>query len=117
MELKIENGDYVPDGAGGLMRVEGREELLQRVLFRLSARRGSFPFCEELGSRIWQLGRMSASARQSAAVQFVTEALADEEGISVESVELGAPAHGTAALEVLLEVQGERLRTSLEVRM
>ena len=44
MELKLQNGDYVLDGAARLCRVEGAEALLQRVLFRLSARRGAFPF-------------------------------------------------------------------------
>ena len=51
MELKLENGDYLPDGHGGLQQAE--EELLQRVLSRLSARRGSFPFLPDFGSRLW----------------------------------------------------------------
>ena len=37
MELKLQNGDYVSDGAAGLRRVEGAEALLQRVIFRLTA--------------------------------------------------------------------------------
>ena len=41
MELKLQNGDYVLDGAARLCRVEGAEALLQRVLFRLSARLGN----------------------------------------------------------------------------
>lgn len=59
MTLKIQNGDYVTDGCGGLERVEGTQALLQRVLFRLKARRGQFPFLETLGSRLWQLGQVS----------------------------------------------------------
>ena len=35
MELWLRDGDYVPDGRGGLVRSEGAEALLQRVLFRL----------------------------------------------------------------------------------
>ena len=31
MELKLVNGDYVPDGAGGLCRLSGAEEVLGRV--------------------------------------------------------------------------------------
>lgn len=58
MELILRNGDYVPDGVGGLRRAAGQEALLQRVLFRLTARRGAFPFWEDLGSRLWQLGRL-----------------------------------------------------------
>ena len=43
MTLKIQNGDYVTDGCGGLERVEGTQALLQRVLFRLKAHRGQSP--------------------------------------------------------------------------
>ena len=55
MELKLQNGDYVLDGAARLCRVEGAEALLQRVLFRLSARRGRFPSGErwEASSGNW----------------------------------------------------------------
>ena len=54
-ELLLRDGDYVPDGQGGLRRAEGTDGLLQRVLFQLSARRGSFPFLPELGSRLYAL--------------------------------------------------------------
>ena len=40
MELKLEQGDYVPDGAGGFETLDGAQALLARVLFRLTARRG-----------------------------------------------------------------------------
>ena len=69
MTLKIQNGDYVTDGCGGLERVEGTQALLQRVLFRLKAHRGQFPFLETLGSRLWQLGQVSSGQRQAAAEQ------------------------------------------------
>ena len=36
-ELKLKNGDYVKAG-GRLEKAEGREALLQRVLFKLTAR-------------------------------------------------------------------------------
>ena len=55
MELQLKHGDYVSDGAGGVRRVAGNEALLQRVLFRLTARRGTFPFWETLGSQLWKL--------------------------------------------------------------
>lgn len=32
----VRNGDYVNDGAGGFLRAEGTDELLQRVLWKLS---------------------------------------------------------------------------------
>ena len=69
MELKLRDGDYVPDGIGGLCRVDGNGALLQRTLFKLTARRGMFPFLEKLGSRLWQLGEVPPGRRQSAAAQ------------------------------------------------
>ena len=32
MGLSLRNGDYVPDGTGGLRRTEGREALLEQVI-------------------------------------------------------------------------------------
>lgn len=117
MELQLKNGDYVPNGAGGLRRVMGSEELLQRVLFKLTARRGGFPFWEELGSRLWQLGQMPAAQRQSAAKQYVAEALADESGLRVEDVELTAEDGGAAALTAELSYGGERLSVTLDIQL
>ena len=88
MALLLRGGDYVPDEMGGLRTVEGAEEVLQRVLFQLQARRGSFPFLPELGSQLHRLPRCRASQRQGLAEQYVAEALAGEDGLSIESVEL-----------------------------
>lgn len=114
MELVLRSGDYVPDGVGGLRRAGGREALLQRVLFRLTARRGMFPFWEELGSRLWQLGQLPANQRQAAAKQYVAEALADERGLVVEDVELTAVSGG-AALTVELSYEGDTLSVTLDI--
>ena len=57
MEAKLFNGDYIPDGLGGVVRCEGADALLERVLFRLTARRGQFPLLPRLGSRLYLLGR------------------------------------------------------------
>ena len=59
MELELQNGDYVPDGIGGVRRVSGREALAQRIIFRLTARRGSFPFWPELAAAFisWEVSR------------------------------------------------------------
>ena len=116
MELKLRNGDYVPDGTGGLARVEGREALLQRVLFKLTARRGQFPFLEDLGSRLWLLGQTPAAKRQTAAEQYVAEALADEPGLTVEAVTLEQGPEGRGRLTVTLTWNGEALSVTVEVK-
>lgn len=86
MELKLVNGDYQPDGHGGLRQAE--EEILQRALSRLTARRGSFPFLPEFGSRLYLLGTVAPSVRALAAERYVTEALAPETALRVEQVRL-----------------------------
>ena len=115
MGLCLRNGDYGPDGRGGLRRAEGQEALLVRVLFRLTARRGTFPFLPELGSRLWQLGQLSAAQRQSAAEQYVAEALAAEPGLSVEQVRFEELAGGRAQVTAELIFRGERLAVTAEV--
>jgi len=106
MELKIVDGDYVADGAGGLVRVSGTEEVLQRVRFRLCARRGGFPLLPELGSELHRLGRVKPRERAGAARQAVAEALAAEQDVSVTAVELKQSGE-TAELHVTLRYRDE----------
>lgn len=114
MELKLRNGDYIPDGTGGLQRVGGREELLQRVFFKLTARRGMFPFRPDLGSRLWQLGKLPPAQRQAAAVQYAAEALEDEP-LTLESVELSPETDGMMTLTVQCTWQGESLSVTVDI--
>jgi len=109
---KLRGGDYVPDGAGGVERISGGEALLSEVLFRLTARRGSFPFREELGSRLWQLGSLPAARRSAAAAQYAAEALSDLTSLTVESAEL---VEDTGELTVRLLHDGEDLSVTLTV--
>lgn len=103
MELMVRNGDYLPDGKGGFLRAEDGEELLQRVMWKLSVRRGSFPFLPELGSKLYLLSREKPSAREALARQYVAEALADEAGLTVTGLSLS----GDGVLRVELEQQGQ----------
>jgi hypothetical protein len=110
-ELKIRNGDYVFDGVGGAVRVKGRDALLQRVLFKLTARRSGFLFLEDMGSTLYTLGTITASQRQSAAEAAVAQALADEENLQVEQVKLDGD-----QLTVRLSYGGEELDLQLTVQ-
>lgn len=114
MERILINGDYVPDGAGGLRTVSGGEEVLARVLFRLTARRGGMPFLPGLGSRLYELRREKPSVRQALAEQYVAEALREEPDVKVISVELKEEGE-LGRLTVRLEWQGETLTGSLSL--
>ena len=114
MELRIRDGDYVADGAGGVERLAGERELLQRVLFRLCARRGALPFLPELGSRMHLLSREKPARRLSAARQYAAEALA-EENVEIRDVTLTDGGAGRLEVSVFLAWQGETLEVTVTV--
>lgn len=112
MELKLRNGDYQADGAGALVRAQGQDALLERVRFLLTARRGGFAPLPRVGSRLHLLWREKPSLRETAARQYVAEALEGEE-VEAAEVTLQPLSDGVAALCVTLRTaQGE---TSLRV--
>ena len=113
MGLLIRNGDYVPDGKGGFRRAEGTQELLQRAMFKLTLRRGSFPFLPELGSNLYRLTREKPSAWESLARQYAVEALQGE-NLTVAGVTV-RPRDGGAEVEIRLAAEGETLAVTVEV--
>ena len=82
----MENGRYVPGEFSGFAQVTGAQELAQRILMKLTARRGGFPLRPEYGSRLYLLPKEKPSQRPAAARQLVTEALAEELDVSLEDV-------------------------------
>lgn len=86
MEFKLENGDYILRG-GDAVSVSGAEELAQRITMKLTARRGKFWPMPDYGSRLYTLLRgVKPENRETAIREFVSEALADEQGVSLESI-------------------------------
>ena len=112
MALKLMDGDYVPDGMGDFVSLCGAEDLLNRVLFKLTARRGSFPLLPEVGSRLYLLLREKPSARQAMGAAWAAEALADEDGLSVTEAVWDEGSH---TLRVLLRWRGESLDVTVSV--
>lgn len=88
MSLLLKNRDYVADGNGGVTVVRDGDELLVEVLFRLTARRESFPFLPELGSRMHLLRRARPSERESLVLQYAAEALEELDGVTVTGVKV-----------------------------
>ena len=83
MSLLLKDRDYVRDGNGGVAVARDGEALVNEALFRLTARRESFPFLPGLGSRMGELRREKPSGWDSLARQFAVEALADMAGLTV----------------------------------
>lgn len=112
-ESKLRDGDFVPNGIGDFCRLDGSDALLQRVLFKLTARRGSFPFLPELGSQLYRLGREKPAARKALCVQYVRQALADED-VMVNDVSYEQQGD-SAQVNVTLQWQGQTLKTTAQL--
>lgn len=113
MALILRNGDYVPDGKGRFETAQGAALVLERVLWKLGIKRGSFPFFPELGSRLHLLGRAPAGEREALAGQYVSEALWDEQ-VTVRAVTLRQEGD-RGFLTVQMDWEGEALTATVEV--
>lgn len=114
MSLLLEGRDYVPDGNGGVRTVTGGEALLNEVLFRLAARRGSFPFLPRLGSRMHLLRREKPSAWESLAAQYAAEALEDLPGLTVTGAAVSSSG-GRLWAAVSLRYEGDEFTVTAQL--
>lgn len=114
MELKLSRGRYVSTDKGTLDHVSGTDETIQRILCRLSARRGGFYPMPDFGSRLHTLCSMKSSARAAAARQFVHEALAAE-NVEILSVDCMDGQDGQCLVSVELSLDGSETNLTLRV--
>ena len=114
MSMLLKDRDYAPDGNGGVAVVQDGDELLAEVLFRLTARRDSFPFLPELGSRMHLLRRAKPSEWESLALQYAVEALEDLTEVTVTGASVRQE---SGALQVSVELlwQGTRLAVTAQL--
>ena len=114
MSLLLQNRDYAPDGNGGVAVVQDGDELLGEVLFRLTARRDSFPFLPTLGSRMHLLRRAKTSEQKNLALQYAAEALEDLTEVTVTDASVQQE---DGALQVSVELlwQGTRLAVTAQL--
>ena len=115
MELRLENGDYVPAANGELARVEGSEAVLQRALMRLQARRGGFAALPDYGSRLYTLCRLKPGERAAAARAYAVEALASEPEVELGEVRYAEDGDGGALLEIELVCSGRKSALNISV--
>lgn len=102
MENKLVNGDYVPDGLGGIVRLTGNNALLQRALFHLSCRRGAFAPLPELGSELYLLPRKKPADRRAFATTAAQQALTPL-GLTVSDAEVMRQLDGIFVVTLTLE--------------
>lgn len=84
MDMKLYDGDFVPAGSD-FAAVSGREELLQRVLIRLSVKKGSFSLMPGFGSELYKLRTQDGTDLAARARTYANAALLPM-GLEIESV-------------------------------
>ena len=88
MELKLTDGKYTAR-ASYLDTVTGYEELAQRIMMKLTARKGKFWPKPDYGSNLYKLiNGEKPSKRENAVRQYVAEALSDETGVELQSIKI-----------------------------
>ena len=75
---------------------------------KLAARRGGFALLPEFGSRLYLLGTVRASERETAARQYVAEALADEENLVLDRLSVSGLEEGSIRIDTEFTWQGDR---------
>lgn len=85
MDNLIHNGDMVLDHLGGVQSVTGIQEVIQRVMIRLTMRQGAFVYDTALGSRLYQMDIHQTDEFTLLAV--IRDALSDMQEVSVIGVE------------------------------
>ncbi len=116
MELKLRDGRYVTE-AGMLCTVSGAEELAQRIMMKLQAPKGCFWPKPDYGSRLYRLvcGEKPGD-RELAVRQYVCEALSDENGVSLNGVEISCPEDDTMRLVLRFSWSGGSFSTEHLIR-
>lgn len=115
MAMKLINGDYVKNIWGGFETVTGAQEILDRALFKLRCRRGGFALMPQLGSRLYLLGREKNDNLNSAARQYIIEALADETQIEVSDVSTVKNTDGSISVKAELVFLGKSAEVTVTV--
>ena len=114
MGLLLKERDYVDDGNGGVAAAQDGDEVLSEVLFRLTARRDSFPFLPGLGSRLHLLRRARPSEWDSLAVQCAVEALEELPDVAVTGARVRRDGEALW-VDVELLWQGTRLSVAAQL--
>ena len=115
MDTAIKDGDFQTNGSGLPVRISGAQELLQRVMFRLTVKKGSFFYDQQLGSRLYTLKGSygNREALSETAMQMVREALKPMAEVTPLGVRAGMT--GADQLSLTVSLLADRKQMELEV--
>lgn len=104
LDTAISNGDFLCNSRGTPIELAGYEELLQRVLIRLTVKKGSFVYDKSLGSRLYTLKATDGKIK-GRALALAREALIEVPEVTVDDVKIALTNGGeNLELTVILAV-------------
>ena len=115
MDTAIKDGDFQTNGSGLPVQISGARELLQRAVFRLPVKRGSFFYDQQLGSRLYTLKGSYGNREMLSenAMQMVREAL--KPMAEVTPLGVRASMTGSDRLSLTVSLLADRKQMELEV--
>lgn len=108
MDTAINSGDFLLDSRGFPSVVSGIPEILQRVLIRLTVKKGSFIYDTNLGSDLYKLKAGSKNIKGEA-LNMIREAISPLYGVEVDDVSIRAKNSGeNLDLNIILSINKKR---------
>lgn len=108
MDTALKDGDFYLGTTGKPIAISGIKELLQRVLIRLTVKKGSFIYDKDLGSDLYTLKNTNKDIKNQAII-MVKEALADMREIEVEDISIKfTDSSENLKLNVLLSINNNK---------
>ena len=114
MDYMLQNGEIQLDSTGKPIQLQGTAELKQRVLIRLTVRRGSLKAMPELGSRLYRLSS-GAMQLENQAAAMIREALYTMPEVTVLSVKAESLQKDGVELCITLLIQGQEEKLYLQI--
>lgn len=108
MDTALKDGDFYLGTTGKPIAISGIKELLQRVLIRLTVKKGSFIYDKDLGSDLYTLKNTNKDIKNQAII-MIKEALADMRKIEVEDISIKfTDSSENLKLNVLLSINNNK---------
>ncbi|MGI6402821.1 MAG: histidine kinase [Oscillospiraceae bacterium] len=104
MDTLLENGTYALDERGLPIPITGVRALIQRLLIRLSVRKGSFLPDPSLGSELYRLPCAAGEQTNRLALHYAQQALLPEARAKVEQAVCYLMGEGGLAVHITVKI-------------
>lgn len=113
MDTAINNGDFLLDSRNRPFLISNPEEILQQVLIRLTVKKGSFIYDNNLGSKLYTVKSLQGDIK-SKVLSIVKEALAPITKVVVDDIDLKNSGENLN-LKVFLSIKNKKREVEIKL--